>query len=195
MSAGLSSGTINACERTSFVFLRQELPVRLSNIMKEINLLPDRLLETPSVQLVQSWWDPSLSDHTGFGLKPSKHKRAWKSTTRLVKKLQKLFSTKICFFLKSYSTFNPCAMNSRSTCFNQRLRYRAGEGGREGGGRAGELCPSSSDFPCFCFFTPPSFLVFALAENSEFQTAALQLMANSHHSSPFTKKWGTHSEF
>lgn len=50
-----TAGTINACERTSFVFLRQELPVRLSNTMKEINLLPDRLLETPSVQLVQSW--------------------------------------------------------------------------------------------------------------------------------------------
>lgn len=52
-----SPGSINACERTSFAFLRQELPVRLANIMKEINLLPDRLLATPSVQLVQSWWD------------------------------------------------------------------------------------------------------------------------------------------
>lgn len=29
--------------------------MRLSNIMKEINLLPDRVLRTPSVQLVQSW--------------------------------------------------------------------------------------------------------------------------------------------
>uniref|UniRef100_A0A8C9UPB2 Protein-serine/threonine kinase n=1 Tax=Spermophilus dauricus TaxID=99837 RepID=A0A8C9UPB2_SPEDA len=48
---------INACEKTSFTFLRQELPVRLANIMKEINLLPDRVLSTPSVQLVQSWWD------------------------------------------------------------------------------------------------------------------------------------------
>lgn len=49
------SGSINACEKTSFVFLRQELPVRLSNIMKEINLLPDKLLSTPSVQMVHSW--------------------------------------------------------------------------------------------------------------------------------------------
>lgn len=55
LTVSRSPGTINACERTSFVFLRQELPVRLSNIMKEINLLPDRLLGTPSVQLVQSW--------------------------------------------------------------------------------------------------------------------------------------------
>uniref|UniRef100_A0A6Q2YHL0 Protein-serine/threonine kinase n=1 Tax=Esox lucius TaxID=8010 RepID=A0A6Q2YHL0_ESOLU len=46
----------NACEKTSFTFLRQELPVRLANIMKEINLLPDNLLKTPSVRLVQSWY-------------------------------------------------------------------------------------------------------------------------------------------
>lgn len=49
------SGSENACERTSFAFLRQELPVRLANIMKEINLLPDNLLRTPSVRLVQGW--------------------------------------------------------------------------------------------------------------------------------------------
>lgn len=50
-----SSGSENACEKTSFAFLRQELPVRLANIMKEINLLPDNLLRMPSVHLVQSW--------------------------------------------------------------------------------------------------------------------------------------------
>lgn len=48
-------GSENACEKTSFMFLREELPVRLANIMKEINLLPDNLLRTPSVRLVQSW--------------------------------------------------------------------------------------------------------------------------------------------
>lgn len=51
-----SSGSENACEKTSFAFLRQELPVRLANIMKEINLLPDNLLRTPSVRLVQGWY-------------------------------------------------------------------------------------------------------------------------------------------
>uniref|UniRef100_A0A8C4J8G5 Protein-serine/threonine kinase n=1 Tax=Dromaius novaehollandiae TaxID=8790 RepID=A0A8C4J8G5_DRONO len=56
----------NACEKTSFAFLRQELPVRLSNIMKEINLLPDRVLRTPSVQLVQSWYVQSLLDIMEF---------------------------------------------------------------------------------------------------------------------------------
>ncbi|KAK7938267.1 hypothetical protein WMY93_001593 [Mugilogobius chulae] len=56
MKQFLDFGSTNACERTSFVFLRQELPVRLSNIMKEINLLPERLLTTPSVQLVHNWY-------------------------------------------------------------------------------------------------------------------------------------------
>lgn len=55
MSCRPTLGSSNACEKTSFTFLRQELPVRLANIMKEINLLPDRVLRTSSVQLVQSW--------------------------------------------------------------------------------------------------------------------------------------------
>uniref|UniRef100_A0A8C3L4C2 Protein-serine/threonine kinase n=1 Tax=Chrysolophus pictus TaxID=9089 RepID=A0A8C3L4C2_CHRPC len=42
------------------------MPVRLSNIMKEINLLPDRVLHTPSVQLVQSWYVQSLLDIMEF---------------------------------------------------------------------------------------------------------------------------------
>nr|XP_032833656.1 pyruvate dehydrogenase (acetyl-transferring) kinase isozyme 3, mitochondrial-like isoform X3 [Petromyzon marinus] len=56
----------NACERTSFIFLRQELPVRLANTMKEINLLPDKLLHTPSVQLVQSWYAKSMTEILGY---------------------------------------------------------------------------------------------------------------------------------
>ncbi|XP_075767863.1 pyruvate dehydrogenase kinase, isozyme 2 isoform X2 [Pelodiscus sinensis] len=56
----LDFGSSNACEKTSFAFLRQELPVRLANIMKEINLLPDRVISTPSVQLVQSWFTDAL---------------------------------------------------------------------------------------------------------------------------------------
>ncbi|KAJ6650573.1 hypothetical protein lerEdw1_005942 [Lerista edwardsae] len=62
MKQFLDFGSSNACEKTSFTFLRQELPVRLANIMKEINLLPDRVLSTPSVQLVQSWYVQSLLD-------------------------------------------------------------------------------------------------------------------------------------
>uniref|UniRef100_UPI003AADE056 pyruvate dehydrogenase (acetyl-transferring) kinase isozyme 1, mitochondrial isoform X3 n=1 Tax=Centroberyx gerrardi TaxID=166262 RepID=UPI003AADE056 len=66
MKQFLDFGSENACERTSFAFLRQELPVRLANIMKEINLLPDNLLRTPSVRLVQSWYVQSLQEILEF---------------------------------------------------------------------------------------------------------------------------------
>lgn len=49
------TGRDNACEKTSYMFLRKELPVRLANTMREVNLLPDNLLNRPSVGLVQSW--------------------------------------------------------------------------------------------------------------------------------------------
>lgn len=52
----LLPGRDNACEKTSYMFLRKELPVRLANTMREVNLLPDNLLNRPSVGLVQSWY-------------------------------------------------------------------------------------------------------------------------------------------
>ncbi|CAN0513922.1 unnamed protein product [Rangifer tarandus platyrhynchus] len=59
----LDFGSVLACEKTSLLFLRQEVPVRLANTMKEVNLLPDYLLWTPSVQLLQSWFkDKSAED-------------------------------------------------------------------------------------------------------------------------------------
>uniref|UniRef100_A0A674CQM3 Protein-serine/threonine kinase n=1 Tax=Salmo trutta TaxID=8032 RepID=A0A674CQM3_SALTR len=60
MKQFIDFGSANACEKTSFVFLRQELPVRLANIMKEIDFLPDKLLSTPSLQLLQSWFTGTL---------------------------------------------------------------------------------------------------------------------------------------
>uniref|UniRef100_A0A8B9GUM2 Protein-serine/threonine kinase n=1 Tax=Astyanax mexicanus TaxID=7994 RepID=A0A8B9GUM2_ASTMX len=66
MKQFLDFGSINACEKTSFKFLRQELPVRLANIMKEIRLLPPRLLSTPSAQLVHSWYVQSLMELLDF---------------------------------------------------------------------------------------------------------------------------------
>uniref|UniRef100_A0A3P8PB81 Protein-serine/threonine kinase n=1 Tax=Astatotilapia calliptera TaxID=8154 RepID=A0A3P8PB81_ASTCA len=66
MKQFLDFGSENACVKTSFNFLRQELPVRLANIMKEINLLPDNLLRTPSVRLVQSWYMQSLQEILEF---------------------------------------------------------------------------------------------------------------------------------
>ncbi|KAL0267693.1 UNVERIFIED_CONTAM: hypothetical protein PYX00_009888 [Menopon gallinae] len=55
-----------ACERKSFVFLRKELPVRLSNIMKEIHLLPENLLRMPSVGLVNNWYAQSFKEIIEF---------------------------------------------------------------------------------------------------------------------------------
>ncbi|XP_061110582.1 pyruvate dehydrogenase kinase, isozyme 4 isoform X1 [Conger conger] len=66
MKQFLDFGSANACEKTSFVFLRQELPVRLANIMKEIDFLPDKLLGTPSLQLLQSWYAQSLMELVDF---------------------------------------------------------------------------------------------------------------------------------
>lgn len=57
---------MNACERKSYVFLRKELPVRLANIMKEIALLPDNLLRTPSVGLVSNWYAKSFEEVIDF---------------------------------------------------------------------------------------------------------------------------------
>ncbi|XP_026087368.1 pyruvate dehydrogenase (acetyl-transferring) kinase isozyme 2, mitochondrial-like isoform X2 [Carassius auratus] len=48
------------------MFLRQELPVRLANIMKEIDFLPDKLLSTPSLKLLQSWYAQSLMELVDF---------------------------------------------------------------------------------------------------------------------------------
>ena len=42
-----------ATEDESYIFLKKELPVRMSNIMKEINLLPGNLLQMPSVLILQ----------------------------------------------------------------------------------------------------------------------------------------------
>ncbi|KAM9451430.1 pyruvate dehydrogenase kinase, isozyme 3b isoform 2-T2 [Clarias gariepinus] len=58
----LDFGRENACEKTSYMFLRKELPVRLANTMREVTLLPAKLLNQPSVQLVQSWYSQSFKE-------------------------------------------------------------------------------------------------------------------------------------
>lgn len=54
------AGRNNADAAHSFLFLRKEIPVRLGNIMKEIKLLPEQLLEMPSVRQVEGW---SVNSH------------------------------------------------------------------------------------------------------------------------------------
>ncbi|XP_021967434.1 pyruvate dehydrogenase (acetyl-transferring) kinase, mitochondrial [Folsomia candida] len=55
-----------AVENRSYVFLRKELPVRLANIMKEINLLPEKLQSMPSVALVEKWYEMSFEEILEF---------------------------------------------------------------------------------------------------------------------------------
>nr|CAG4639258.1 EOG090X07QN [Daphnia magna] len=56
----------SANEVRSFEFLRKELPVRLANIMQEINLLPQNLLRMPSVHLVHNWYVKSFTEILEF---------------------------------------------------------------------------------------------------------------------------------
>lgn len=55
-----------ACEKRSFQFLKNELPVRLANIMKEFSLLPENLLTMPSVVSVQNWYHKSFEEIMRF---------------------------------------------------------------------------------------------------------------------------------
>ncbi|KAE9556098.1 hypothetical protein FO519_000732 [Halicephalobus sp. NKZ332] len=52
--------------KSSFLFLRNELLVRLANIMQEINLLPPKLLCMPSTKLVSDWYRQSFDDLLAF---------------------------------------------------------------------------------------------------------------------------------
>lgn len=56
----------SASEAESFQFLSKEIPVRLSNIMKEINLLPANLLQMPSILILQDWYAQSFRDICSF---------------------------------------------------------------------------------------------------------------------------------
>ncbi|XP_037088380.1 pyruvate dehydrogenase (acetyl-transferring) kinase, mitochondrial-like isoform X2 [Pollicipes pollicipes] len=51
-----------ATEQQSFMFLRQEVPVRLANIMREIQLLPESLLLQPSCRMVCDWYMQSFDE-------------------------------------------------------------------------------------------------------------------------------------
>uniref|UniRef100_A0A671RQ33 Protein-serine/threonine kinase n=1 Tax=Sinocyclocheilus anshuiensis TaxID=1608454 RepID=A0A671RQ33_9TELE len=58
----LDFGRENACEKTSYMFLRKELAVRLANTMREVTLLPANLQSQPSVKLVESWYSQSFEE-------------------------------------------------------------------------------------------------------------------------------------
>lgn len=59
-------GKGNTDARKSFAFLRKEIPVRLANIMNEINLQPSVLRQMPSVQQVAGWYEQSFEEVMEF---------------------------------------------------------------------------------------------------------------------------------
>ncbi|XP_005111084.2 pyruvate dehydrogenase (acetyl-transferring) kinase, mitochondrial [Aplysia californica] len=77
----LDFGSKDGSSRESYTFLQKELPVRLANIMKEINLLPDTLLTMPSVKLVMSWYEQSFKELIEFENKDCQNHRFMENFT------------------------------------------------------------------------------------------------------------------
>ena len=46
----------------SYLFMRKEIPVRLANIMKELELLPEELQQQPNCCLIQDFYVQSFQD-------------------------------------------------------------------------------------------------------------------------------------
>jgi len=46
----------------SFVFLKHEVPIRMSNILKEMTLLPPSFLNMPSIIVLQDWYAQTFQD-------------------------------------------------------------------------------------------------------------------------------------
>lgn len=72
-----------ASEADSFDFLRREVPVRMANVMKEINLLPSVLLQMPSVLLIQEWYARSFMELCAFDGLPGERETLGKFVNNL----------------------------------------------------------------------------------------------------------------
>ncbi|XP_052804825.1 pyruvate dehydrogenase (acetyl-transferring) kinase isozyme 2, mitochondrial-like isoform X2 [Mya arenaria] len=66
MQTLLDFGSKTGTEESSFEFLRDELLVRLANIMKEFNLLPVSFQQRGSVAMVRNWYQQSFIEITEF---------------------------------------------------------------------------------------------------------------------------------
>ncbi|XP_063059459.1 pyruvate dehydrogenase kinase, isozyme 3b [Engraulis encrasicolus] len=62
----LDFGRENACEKTSYMFLRKELAVRIANTLREVTLLPSSLVNQPSLKRVQTWYIQSFEEVLQF---------------------------------------------------------------------------------------------------------------------------------
>jgi pyruvate dehydrogenase kinase 2/3/4 len=62
-------------EFKSFMFLKEELLVRIALMSKEMHYLPDKLINTSSVQLVHSWYLKSFEEILSLkSMKPTEDK-------------------------------------------------------------------------------------------------------------------------
>jgi len=91
--------------KQSYMFLRNELPVRLASMMKEMNHLPARLLEMPSVKTVNGWYGTSLHElHSFKNLSPS-HETV-KKFTEILQNIRKRHTTVIETLAQGYMEFS-----------------------------------------------------------------------------------------
>lgn len=89
----------------SYLFLRNELPVRLASMMKEMGHLPPRLLEMPSFRTVSGWYGTSLYElHSFQTLQPTEE--TVKKFTDVLQNIRKRHSTVIETLAQGYMEFS-----------------------------------------------------------------------------------------
>ncbi|CAF0733369.1 unnamed protein product [Rotaria sordida] len=91
--------------KQSYLFLRNELPVRLASMMKEMGHLPPRLLEMPSVKTVNSWYGTSLHELDSFRHAPTTNETV-KKFTEVLQNIRKRHTTVIETVAQGYMEFS-----------------------------------------------------------------------------------------
>ncbi|XP_075258871.1 pyruvate dehydrogenase (acetyl-transferring) kinase isozyme 2, mitochondrial-like [Convolutriloba macropyga] len=86
-------GSRASTEKSSYLFLRKEIPVRLANIIKEISYLPKRLLKMPSIDLVRSWYLLSLRECLEFSTIDDPSPKTVKKFTETVTRIRNRHNT------------------------------------------------------------------------------------------------------
>ncbi|CAF4421624.1 unnamed protein product, partial [Adineta steineri] len=89
----------------SFLFLRNELPVRLASMMKEMAHLPPRLLQMPSFKTVNGWYGTSLTElHSFTGLQPTDD--TVKKFTEVLQNIRRRHTTVVETLSQGYMEFS-----------------------------------------------------------------------------------------
>ena len=78
----------NARPQTSFIFLKHELPVRLANIMKELQLLPYQIHETEACRIVVKDYAQSFKDVLVYEKSNPKDLKVLKDFTKTIDKIR-----------------------------------------------------------------------------------------------------------